>query len=115
MGTMRDAAGQLTTKTTTLNINNSPKSWKKIYAHIRGDVLMPPLLWTHFPTHLGELMGDVRRRPHGGLFSEDKMAVKPQKCQESTWILAFLSLLGHQDPRFLPLMDGKRKGIEMVC
>lgn len=56
----------------------------------------------------------MRHRPHGGLFSEDKMAVKPQKWEENIWILAFLNILGHQDPRFLVLMAGKTKGIEKV-
>lgn len=56
----------------------------------------------------------MRNRPHGGLFREDKVAVKPQEHQENTWVLAFLSVLGHPDPRFLPLMEGKRKGTEKV-
>lgn len=49
------------------------------------------------------------------LLSEDKGAEKPQKHQENTWVLAFLSISGQQEPRFLPLMEGKRKGTEKLC
>lgn len=86
MGTTRDAAGQLATKATTLNINNSPKSWKKVYAHNIGEnlFLRPPLPWTHFfGRAIGRaVVGPVRHKPCRALFGAAEMPAEPQRWWE---------------------------------
>lgn len=80
MGTMRDAAGQLATKTITFNICNSLlRAERRFSSHeSREPGSQASSAIDTFSYPLGQLW-DVRHRPHGGLFSEDKMAVNPQK------------------------------------